>query len=196
MQEDTFSLKANLWECFSYAFISNLGYSTRRIHFYSSQISNSILHETFHALWDMLFVTWYFKWQRKSIKGKHIKSRDMYFQQDLNSTFTVLSNIQIIERELTSSKISVLLFISLKYGAWEHRFSPVLCGEFLLMIWNNRFTSLIIQNQLASPWFIYTFDRLIKNFGVNLRLIMLFTTCKMGICLWVIDFWFGRGISS
>ena len=31
---------------------------------------------------------------------------------------SALSNIQIIERELTSGKVSVLLFISLKYCAW------------------------------------------------------------------------------
>ena len=39
----------------SYAFISNLGIAQQEIHFYSSRISNSILYETFHALWDMLF---------------------------------------------------------------------------------------------------------------------------------------------
>ena len=49
MQEDKFSLKANLEECFSYAFISNLGYTQEEIHFHSSEMSNSSLHETFHA---------------------------------------------------------------------------------------------------------------------------------------------------
>ena len=64
----------------------------------------------------------------------------------------------------------------------------------------NRFTSLIVKGQLAPPWFTYTFDRLTKNFGVNLLLTILFTilltVCKMGICLWVTDFWFGTGISG
>ena len=46
----------------------------------------------------------------------------------------------------------------------------------------NGFTSLIMKDQLAPPWFTYTFDKL--------------TICKMEICLWVIDFWFGRGISG
>ena len=99
-----------------FVFISNLGYSTRKIQFYSSQISNSILHETLHTLWDMLFDT-IFQMTKKSRKGKHIKSRYTYFQQDFHSslfTFTVLSNIRIIERELTSGKISFLVFISLK----------------------------------------------------------------------------------
>ena len=50
MQEYVFSLKANVKECFSYTFISNLGYTQEEIHFHSSQMSNSILHETFHAL--------------------------------------------------------------------------------------------------------------------------------------------------
>ena len=58
-----------------------------------------------------------------------MKSRDTYFQQDLHSAFTVLSSIRIIERELTSGKISVLLFISLKNGAWERSFSPVFYVE-------------------------------------------------------------------
>ena len=66
---------------------------------------------------------------KKIKKGKHIKSRDKCFQQNLHSVFTVLSNIRIIERELTSGKISVLLFIFLKYGAWECSFSPVVHVE-------------------------------------------------------------------
>ena len=76
------------------------------------------------TLFDTCFLTQYIKWQRKSRKGKHIKSRDTYFQQDLHSTFIVLSNIQIIKRELTPGKINVLLFIFLKSGAWECTFSP------------------------------------------------------------------------
>ena len=67
----------------------------------------------------------YLIWQRKSKKGKHIKSRGIYFQQDLHSTFIALSNVRIIESELTSGKISVLLFIFLKYGAWERSFTPM-----------------------------------------------------------------------
>ena len=74
-------------------------------------------------------LTQYFKWQRKSRKGKHIKSRDVYFQQDLHIAFTVLSNIQIIEGELTSVEISVLVFISLKCCALECSFSPLFYVE-------------------------------------------------------------------
>ena len=47
--------------------------------------------------------------------------------------YSALSNIQIIERELTSGKVSVLLFISLKYCAWAQFFPYVLCGGFRLI---------------------------------------------------------------
>ena len=45
----------------------------------------------------------------------------------------------------------------------------------LLMIQNNGFTSLTTNDQSASPSFTCTFDRLIKSFGVNLILTILFT---------------------
>ena len=38
MLEDKFSLKANLKECFSYAYISNLGYTQEESHFHSLQM--------------------------------------------------------------------------------------------------------------------------------------------------------------
>ena len=38
-------------------------------------------------------------------------------------------------------------------------------------------------NQSAPPCFTYTFDELIKSFGVNLIVNTLFTTCKMEILL-------------
>ena len=53
-------------------------------------MSNSILHETFHALWDMLFDT-IFQMTENPEEGTHIKSRDIYFQQDLHSAFTVMA---------------------------------------------------------------------------------------------------------
>ena len=34
-----------------------------------------------------------FQMARKSRKGKHVKSKDTYSQQELQSAFTVLSNI-------------------------------------------------------------------------------------------------------
>ena len=57
----------------------------KEIHFYSPPISNSILLETFHAPWDMFC--------------EKVKSRDIYFQRDFHSAFTVLSNIQIIQKK-------------------------------------------------------------------------------------------------
>ena len=59
----------------------------------------------------------------KSKSGKHLQSRNIYFQQDHHSVFTILSNFQISKREFTSGKICALLFISLKYGAWQQFFS-------------------------------------------------------------------------
>ena len=47
-----------------------------KIHFYSSQLSNNILCEIFTLFKTCL--TWYFKWQRKSRKGKHMKSKDIF----------------------------------------------------------------------------------------------------------------------
>ena len=66
-----------------------------------------------------------FQMKKKNKKGKHIKSRNIYFEQDLHSAFTVLSNIRVIKRKVTSGKISVLLFISLKCSAWECSFFPM-----------------------------------------------------------------------
>ena len=51
-----------------------------------------------------------------------------------------------------------------------------------------------MKDQLALPLFTYTFDRLVNSFGVNLILTIFFTTCKIGIGVLVIGFWFGRGI--
>ena len=70
------------------------------------------------TLFDMLFDTIF-----QSIKT--IKSRDINFQRNLHSAFIVLSNILIFERELTTGKISVFLFNSLRYGAWPCHFSPM-----------------------------------------------------------------------
>ena len=66
---------------------------------------------------------------RKKRKGKHIKSRDIYFQQDLHSAFAVLSNTSIIKRELFSVKISVFLFSEILCLAVQF-FSYVLWGGF------------------------------------------------------------------
>ena len=73
-------------------------------------------------LFDTLFDTT-FQITKKIKKGKHMKSRDKYFQKNLHSAFTALSNIQIIEIELISGKTSVLLFIFLNYGVLQHNFS-------------------------------------------------------------------------
>ena len=78
MQEEKFSFRSNLQECFSYALIWNLGYSKSRISLLLSRISNSRLRETFHET----------------------------FQQCIYC----ISNIRIIERELTSGKITVFTF--------------------------------------------------------------------------------------
>ena len=56
-------------------------------------------------------------------KMVNIYSQEIYFQQDHHSVFTILSNFQISKREFTSGKICALLFISLKYGAWQQFFS-------------------------------------------------------------------------
>ena len=131
MREDKVSFKANFQECFPYAFISNSGYRTR---------SNSLLFFTNikqYITWNFsrfltCCLTRYFEWQRKSRKGKHIKSRDIYFQRLFHSAFTVLSNIQIIKRELTSDKIN-FQFSEIRCLGTPF-FCYVLSGRFLLMI--------------------------------------------------------------
>ena len=58
------------------------------------------------AIFLRIDLTQYFKRHRKSRKGKHMKSRDTYFQQGFHSAFTVSSNIRIIKTDLTSGKIT------------------------------------------------------------------------------------------
>ena len=166
------------------------------MHFYSSWISNSILYMKIFTFFETCCLTRYFKWERK---GKHIKSKDTYFQQDLHSAFTILSNIWIIERELTSGKISLVFYFLFLWNTVLGGAVFVLC--FMWRICSNDIKTQLAPpwftcTQLASPWLTYTYDRLMKSFGVNLILIILFTTCKMGIHLWVIDFWFGWWISG
>ena len=67
----------------------------------------------------MLFKTYlmqYVEWQRKWRKGKHKVQGYIYSKTSTVHSLTASSNIWIMERELTLGKISVLLFISLKYG--------------------------------------------------------------------------------
>ena len=56
--------------------------------------------------------------KRKSRKGKHVMSKDIFLAK-AHDAFTV-----------SSSKISVLLFIYQKYGAWEHSFSMFYAEDF------------------------------------------------------------------
>ena len=137
-----------------------------------------------------------FQMTKKPKKGKNLKSRNIYFQWDLHCVLTALSNIWIIKKEFTSDKISAFVFISLKYDAWECSFSPIFYVEDFF----NWYKTIDLPNnherQSAPPWSTCTFDRLINSFSVNFILTILFTTCKMGIRPWVIDFRFGRGISG
>ena len=80
-------------------------------------------------LFDMCCLTKYSKWERKSRKGKQMKSTDIYFQWDFHSELTVSSNIWIIKKELISGKISILFFNSQKYDAWEPSLSPMFYVE-------------------------------------------------------------------
>ena len=107
MQEDKFSLKVNLCECFSYAFISNLGYSTRRNSlFFFMNIKNYITwnfsHFLRHAVWKDVSN------DKEKQERVNLLSLETYI---LSKTFTVHSlYYQILESSKERSLQAKLVF--------------------------------------------------------------------------------------
>ena len=146
------------------------------------------------------FVTWlltrYFKWLKNQKRVK-IWSQEIYIFSETSTVYWL--HYQIFESSKKSSLQIKLVpsssflwntmlgsAVFLQYFMW--RISSIDIKQLIYLI--------ITKDQSALPWSTCTFDRLINSFSVNFILTILFTTCKMGIRPWVIDFQFGRGISG
>ena len=148
---------------------------------------------TFFVTW---FLTRYFKWLKNQKRVK-IWSQEIYIFSETSTVYWL--HYQIFESSKKSSLQIKLVpsssflwntmlgsAVFLQYFIW--RISSIDIKQLIYLI--------ITKDQSAPPWSTCTFDRLINSFSVNFILTILFTTCKMGIRPWVIDFRFGRGISG
>ena len=62
-------------------------------------------------------LTRYSKQHGKSRRGKHVKSGNTYFKRNLHIAFTILSDVRVTGRELTSDEISALMDINKTFWA-------------------------------------------------------------------------------
>lgn len=85
-------------------FLQFLGFSARKNSRFFFEVHQKVYKTKLFKLFKACCLMQYFKRQRKS--RKHLKSQDTCYQQDFHNAFTILLNVQIKERELTSGKIS------------------------------------------------------------------------------------------